>query len=207
MLTYGGWPPSRHWGCRVTPMRARCEGNWSRQTSQFSGSFGHRDDLADGEVMGANSSGRAMTGYRTILHASAELPSVAGMVENRSFEMSVGMLSPSSAEEVCATDAGQYNAGAVLPQGASDVQSIRATQTADPRAKQTHPFGPARGSARVNSRPGDGHSPGSIRAGRFRWGAVVESFLGHPLLAGLPAVVDHPGSQRGGTVHLRLTRG
>ena len=35
---------------------------------------------------------------------------------------------------------------AVLPQGAFDVQSIRATQTADPRAKQTRPSGPARGS-------------------------------------------------------------
>ena len=36
----------------MTPMRARCEGNWLPQTSQFSGSFGNRDDLADGEVMG-----------------------------------------------------------------------------------------------------------------------------------------------------------
>ena len=53
-----GWPPSRHWGCRVTPVRAGCEGNWSRQTSQFSGSFGNGDDLADGEAMGAHSSGR-----------------------------------------------------------------------------------------------------------------------------------------------------
>ena len=35
-----------------------------------------------------------MTGYPTILQASAELPSVAGMVENRSAELSVGMLSP-----------------------------------------------------------------------------------------------------------------
>ena len=33
---------------------------------------------------------------------------------------------------------------AVLPQGASDVQSIRASQTADPRAKQTRPSGPSR---------------------------------------------------------------
>ena len=33
-----------------------------------------------------------MTGYPAILHASAELPSVADMVENRSFEMSVGTL-------------------------------------------------------------------------------------------------------------------
>ena len=33
---------------------------------------------------------------------------------------------------------------AVLPQGASDVQSIRAAQTADPRAKQTRPSGPSR---------------------------------------------------------------
>ena len=55
--------------------------------------------------------------------------------------------------------------------------------------------------------PGDGDSPGSIPAGRFHLGEVAESFLGHPLLAGLPEVVDHPGSQRGGTVYLRLTRG
>ena len=102
-------------------MRAKCEGNWSSQTSQFSGSFGNGDDLADGEVMGAHSSSRGMTGYPTILQASAELPSVAGMVENRSSELSVGMLSPSSAAEVCGTDAGRYNARTVLPQGAFDV--------------------------------------------------------------------------------------
>ena len=111
-----------------------------------------------------------MTGYPTILHASAELPSVAGMVENRSAELSVGMLPPSSAAEVCGADEGRYNTGAVLPQGAFYVQSIRAAQTADPRAKQTHPSGPARRSARVNSRPGDGDSPGSMPAGRFRLG-------------------------------------
>ena len=56
---------------------------------------------------------------------------VAGMVENRSFEMGVGMLSPSSAAEL--TRRGIMLA--VLPQGAFDVQSIRAAQTADPRAK------------------------------------------------------------------------
>ena len=78
MLTYWGWPPSRHWGCRVTPMRARCEGNWSPQTLQFSGSFGNGDDLSDGEVMGVHSSSRGMTGYPTILPASAGLPSVRG---------------------------------------------------------------------------------------------------------------------------------
>ena len=97
-----------------------------------------------------------MTGYPTILHASAELPSVAGMVENRSSELSVEMLSPSSAAEVRAADEGRYNTGAVLPPGAFDVQSIRAAQTADPRAKQTRPSDPARRSARVNSRPGNG---------------------------------------------------
>ena len=86
---------------------------------------------------------------------------MAGMVENRSFEMNVEMLSPSSAGEVCGADAGRYNARAVLPQGAFDVQSIRASQTADPRAKQTHPSGPTRRSARVNSRLGDGYSHGS----------------------------------------------
>ena len=96
------------------------------------------------------------------------------------------MLSPSSAPHTSAADEGRYNAGTVLPQGAFDVQSIRTTQTADPRAKQTHPSGPARGSARVNKRPGNGGSPGSMTAGRFRWGEVVESFLGQPLLAGLP---------------------
>ena len=81
---------------------------------------------------------------------------MAGMVENRPFDMSVEMLPPSSAGEVCGADAERYNTGAVLPPGASDVQSIRAAQTADPRAKQTRPSGPARRSARVNSRPGNG---------------------------------------------------
>ena len=81
---------------------------------------------------------------------------MAGMVENRPFDMSVEMLSPWSTGEVCGADAGRYNTGAVLPPGESDVQSIRASQTADPRAKQTHPSGPARRSARVNSKLGDG---------------------------------------------------
>ena len=54
------------------------------------------------------------------------------MVENPSFEMSVGMLPRSSAGEVCEADAGRYNTGAVLPQGAFYVQSIRTAQTADP---------------------------------------------------------------------------
>ena len=73
--------------------------------------------------------------------------------------MGAGMLSSSSAAEVCGADEGRYNTGAVLPQGASDVQSIRASQTADPRAKQTYPSGPAQRSARVNTRPGGGDSP------------------------------------------------
>ena len=64
------------------------------------------------------------------------------------------MLSPLSAEEVRGADEGQYNAGAVLPQGAFDVQSIRPSKAADPWAKQTRPFCPARRSTRVNSRPG-----------------------------------------------------
>ena len=55
-------------------MRARCEGNWSPQTSQFSGSFGNGDDLADGEVMGATPAD-GNDRLPTILHASAELPS------------------------------------------------------------------------------------------------------------------------------------
>ena len=87
--------------------------------------------------------------HGTTLHASMELPSAAGMTENRSLKMSVEMLSPSSAAEVCGADVGRYTAGTVLPQGAFYVQSIRATQTADPRAKQTRPSGPARRSARV----------------------------------------------------------
>ena len=198
---YWGWPPSRHWGCRVTPMRARCEGNWSPQTSQFSGSFGNRDDLADGEVIPASAGSTPAAGDDGLPNHSTRQRGAAisaGMVENRPFDMSVGMLSPASAPHTSAADEGRYNAGTVLPQGAFDVQSIRASQTADPRAKQTHPSGPARGSARVNKRPGNKAlgcgSPGSMTAGRFRWGEVVESFLGQPLLAGLPAVADARGS-------------
>ena len=124
-------------------MRARCEGNCLPQTSQFSGGFGNGDDLADGEVMGptpADGNDR-LPNHSTRQHGTAVS---GGMVENRSFEMSVEMLSPSSAGEVCGADEGRYNTGAVLPQGAFYVQSIRAAQTADPRAKQTHPSGPAR---------------------------------------------------------------
>ena len=43
--------------CRVTPMRARYEGNWSPQTSEFSGSFGNGDDFR-WRGHGAHSSGR-----------------------------------------------------------------------------------------------------------------------------------------------------
>ena len=185
MLTYGGWPPSRHWGCRVTPIQARCDGNWSPQTPQFSSSYGNVDDLADGEVMGPTQQpgNDGLPNHPTHQRGAAVR---VGMVENRSYEKNVEMLSLSSAGEVCGADAGRYNAVAVLPQGASDVQSIRAAQTADPRAKQTRPSGPARRSARVNSRPGDGDSPGLMPAGRFHLGEVVESFLGQPLLAGIP---------------------
>ena len=111
----------------------------------------------------------------------------AGIVENRSFEMSVEMLSLSSAGEVCGADEGRYNTGKVLPQGAFYVQSIRTAQTADPRSKQTRPSGPARRSARVNTRRGDGDSPGSMPARRFHLGEVVESCLAQPLSAGLTA--------------------
>ena len=75
MLTTGGGRPRgigdvgrRRWA------RARCEGNWSPQTSQFSGSFGNGDDLADGEVMGPTPAA-GNDGLPTIPHASAELPS------------------------------------------------------------------------------------------------------------------------------------
>ena len=44
---------------------------------------------------------------------------------------------------------------------------------------------PHAGSARVNTRPGDGDSPGSMPAGRFHWGEVLESFLGQPPLGWL----------------------
>ena len=88
---------------------------------------------------------------------------------------------PASAAEVCAADAGRYNTRAVLSKGAFDVQSIRASQTADPRAKQTHPSGPARRSARVNAKLADGGSPGSMPAGRFHSGELVGSLLSHPL--------------------------
>ena len=37
---------------------------------------------------------------------------------------------------------GRYNAVAILPQGAFDVQSIRTSQTTDPWAKQTRPIWP-----------------------------------------------------------------
>ena len=113
------------------------------------------------------------------------------------------MLSPSSAPHTSAADEGRYNAGTVLPQGAFDVQSIRASQTADPRAKQTRPSGPARRSARINKRLGDGGSPGSMTAGRFHSEKVVESFLGQPPLAGLPPLADGSGAQRGGGGNLR----
>ncbi len=126
---------------------------------------------------------------------------MAGMVENRSHEMSVGMLSFVSSR----ADAEGYNAGAVLPQGASDVQSIRAAQTADPWAKQTHPSRPARRSARVNTRPADGDSPGLMPAGRFYLGEALESFLGEPKMACLPPLAEHPGFQRCGTAYLRCS--
>ena len=80
--------------------------------------------------------------HGTILRTSAELLSGQEWLKTRSSRMSVGMLSPSSAAEVCGADDGRYNAVPVLPQGASDVQSIRAAQTTDPRAKQTRPLWP-----------------------------------------------------------------
>ena len=199
MLTTGGWPPSRHWGCRVTPMRARREAIGRRR---------RRSSLATSEMRTTWQTVRSWG--PTSADGNNGLPSHstrqggaavrAGIVENRSSEMRVGMLSPSSAAEVCGADEGRYNAGTVLPQGAFDVQSIRTSQTADPRAKQTHPSGPARRSARINSRLGDGGFPGSMTAGRFHLGEVVESFLCQPPLAGLPALADGSESQWGDLV-------
>ena len=90
----------------------------------------------------------------------------------------LGCYPPRPAVGVCGADAGRYNAGAVLPQGASDVQSIRAAQTADPRAKQTPPLRSRTKSARINAMPGDGGSPYSMTVGHFHSEKVVESFLG-----------------------------
>ena len=93
MLTYGEWPPSRHWGCRVTPMRARCEGNWSRQTSQFSGSFGNgaiwQMVRSWGPTPAAGNDG--LPNHSTRQRGAAVR---AGIVENRPSELSVGMLPP-----------------------------------------------------------------------------------------------------------------
>ena len=135
MLTTGGGHRRGIGDVRVTPMRAKCEGNWSPQTSQFSGSFG------DGAIWQmARSWGPlqrpGMTGYPTILHASAELPSVAGMVENRPFDMSVEMPSPWSAGEVCGADAGRYNTG-----GSPATRSIRCSEY--PRRPNRRPPGQA----------------------------------------------------------------
>ena len=128
--------------------------------------------------------------HGTILHTSEELTSGREWSKTGRPQCVSGCYPPRPAAEVCGTDEGQYNTRAVWSQGAFDVQSIRASQTADPRAKQTHPFGPARRSARVNTRSGDGDSPpGSMPAGCFHLEEVVESFLGQPLLAGLPAAV------------------
>ena len=103
MLTYGEWPPSRHWGCRVTtdagqvrgkrvaviaspcrgdpepgmrpPQTVRRPRNWSRQTSQFSGSFGNgaiwQMVRSWGPTPAAGNDGLP----NDIPHASAELPS------------------------------------------------------------------------------------------------------------------------------------
>ena len=80
-------------------MRARCEGNWLPQTSQFSGSFGNRDDLADGEVMAPTP---ADGNDRLPNHSTRQRGAAvrAGIVENRPSELSVEMLPPSSAAEV-----------------------------------------------------------------------------------------------------------
>ena len=79
--------------CRVTPMRARYEGNWSPQTSEFSGSFGNGDDLADGEAMGPTP---AAGNDRLPNHSTRQRGAAvgAGIVENRPSELSVGMLPP-----------------------------------------------------------------------------------------------------------------
>ena len=60
------------------------------------------------------------------------------------------------------------------------------SQTADSRAKQTRCSSPARRSAKVNAKSGDGDSPGSA----FSFEEVVESFSEPALLAGLPPLAS-----------------
>ena len=93
MLTYGEWPPSRHWGCRVTPMRARCECNWLPQTSQFSGSFGNG---AIWQMMRSWEPTPADRNDGLPNHSTRQRGAAvrAGIVENRPSELSVGMLPP-----------------------------------------------------------------------------------------------------------------
>ena len=91
------------------------------------------------------------------------------------------MLSPSPTEEVCGADEGQYNTRAVRSQGAFDVQGIRASQTTDPRAKQTRPSGSARRQARVIQ----GLATATLLARHFIWEKWWSVFLSQSFLGGL----------------------
>ena len=78
----------------MTPTRdSRCEGNWSRQTSQFSGSFGNGAIWQMVRSWGPTpAAGNDGLPNHSIRQRGAAVR--AGMVENRPSELSVGMLPP-----------------------------------------------------------------------------------------------------------------
>ena len=119
----------------MTPMRARCEGIERHRRSSSPAAWEMRTTWQMARSWSPLQR-TGMTGYPTIPHASAELPLVAGMVENRSSEMSVGMLSPTSAAEVCGADDGRYNTG-----GNPATRSIRCSEY--PRLPNRRPPGQA----------------------------------------------------------------
>ena len=119
---------------------------------------------------------------------------MTGMVENRSFEMSVGMLSPSSAAELTR---------AIQCSGSPATRSIRCSEY--PRRPNRRPPGRADPSLRPRTKVGQGKFKAwRRRLSRLDAGRALSSGRSGGEFSGL---ADGSKSQRGGTGYLRCSPG
>ena len=138
MLTYGGWSSSRHWGVSGDPDAGQVRG-------QLVGA-----DIADLRGGSLQQPGNDRLPNDSTRQREAAVR--VGMVESQSSEMSVEMLSPSSAAELPLRGTMHWQS-CHKEHSMFRVSAPPKPQTPGP--SRPVPSSPARSLARVNSRPGD----------------------------------------------------